>query len=74
VDIIDLHAVDFLMRQLPVVNMNRVDTTAMVQLVFNILNVMFDSDLKPLLDNLGLYFQIRDDYANLNSQEASVFI
>jgi geranylgeranyl diphosphate synthase type 3 len=27
------------------------------------------SDLKPLLDNLGLYFQIRDDYANLNSEE-----
>lgn len=27
------------------------------------------SDLKPLLDNLGLYFQIRDDYANLNSKE-----
>lgn len=27
------------------------------------------SDLKPLLDNLGLYFQIRDDYANLSSKE-----
>ncbi|KAH3869566.1 geranylgeranyl pyrophosphate synthase-like isoform X1 [Dreissena polymorpha] len=27
------------------------------------------SDFKPLLDNLGLYFQIRDDYANLNSKE-----
>jgi len=27
------------------------------------------SDLKPLLDNLGLYFQIRDDYANLYSME-----
>ncbi|CAM4728057.1 unnamed protein product [Leuciscus chuanchicus] len=26
-------------------------------------------DLKPLLDTLGLYFQIRDDYANLNSRE-----
>lgn len=28
-------------------------------------------DLKPLLDTLGLFFQIRDDYANLNSQEYS---
>lgn len=27
------------------------------------------SNFKPLLDNLGLYFQIRDDYANLNSKE-----
>ena len=27
------------------------------------------SDLKPLLDTLGLYFQIRDDYANLYSEE-----
>lgn len=27
------------------------------------------SNLKPLLDTLGLYFQIRDDYANLNSKE-----
>jgi len=27
------------------------------------------SNLKPLLDNLGLYFQIRDDYANLYSME-----
>nr|ALG64486.1 Geranylgeranyl pyrophosphate synthase [Meretrix meretrix] len=26
-------------------------------------------DFKPLLDNLGLYFQIRDDYANLISKE-----
>ncbi|KAL4240164.1 Geranylgeranyl pyrophosphate synthase [Mactra antiquata] len=26
-------------------------------------------NFKPLLDNLGLYFQIRDDYANLNSKE-----
>ncbi|KAI0236140.1 Geranylgeranyl pyrophosphate synthase [Lamellibrachia satsuma] len=30
------------------------------------------SDLKPLLDNLGLYFQIRDDYANLCSQDYAV--
>jgi len=29
------------------------------------------ADLKPLLDNLGLYFQIRDDYANLCSKEYS---
>lgn len=28
-------------------------------------------DLKPLLDALGLYFQIRDDYANLYSREYS---
>lgn len=28
-------------------------------------------DLKPLLDNLGLFFQIRDDYANLCSKEYS---
>ncbi|XP_074643488.1 geranylgeranyl pyrophosphate synthase-like [Tubulanus polymorphus] len=27
------------------------------------------SNFKPLLDNLGLYFQIRDDYANLCSKE-----
>ncbi|XP_071107195.1 geranylgeranyl pyrophosphate synthase-like isoform X1 [Haliotis cracherodii] len=27
------------------------------------------SDFKPLLDVLGLYFQIRDDYANLYSKE-----
>lgn len=27
------------------------------------------SDFKPLTDYLGLYFQIRDDYANLNSKE-----
>lgn len=26
-------------------------------------------DLKPLLDTLGLFFQIRDDYANLSSRE-----
>ena len=26
-------------------------------------------DFKPLLDVLGLYFQIRDDYANLLSDE-----
>ena len=31
--------------------------------------ICFDSDLRPLSDNLGLYFQIRDDYANLNSKE-----
>lgn len=28
-------------------------------------------DLKPLLDTLGLFFQIRDDYANLSSKEYS---
>ncbi|XP_048842984.1 geranylgeranyl pyrophosphate synthase isoform X1 [Brienomyrus brachyistius] len=28
-------------------------------------------DLKPLLDILGLFFQIRDDYANLKSKEYS---
>ncbi|XP_005795279.1 geranylgeranyl pyrophosphate synthase [Xiphophorus maculatus] len=28
-------------------------------------------DLKPLLDTLGLFFQIRDDYANLSSDEYS---
>ena len=29
------------------------------------------SNLKPLLDTLGLYFQIRDDYANLSSKEVT---
>lgn len=28
-------------------------------------------DLKPLLDTMGLFFQIRDDYANLSSNEYS---
>eukprot|EP00064_Thunnus_orientalis_P009606 superscaffoldBa00001228_g9630 len=28
-------------------------------------------ELKPLLDTLGLFFQIRDDYANLSSREYS---
>ncbi|MGH0128786.1 UNVERIFIED_CONTAM: hypothetical protein FKN15_046598 [Acipenser sinensis] len=28
-------------------------------------------DLKPLLDTLGFFFQIRDDYANLSSKEYS---
>lgn len=28
-------------------------------------------DLKPLLDTLGLFFQIRDDYCNLSSKEYS---
>lgn len=27
------------------------------------------SDLTPLLDDIGLYFQIRDDLANLCSKE-----
>ena len=31
----------------------------------------FKEDLKPLLDTLGLFFQIRDDYANLHSKEYS---
>ncbi|XP_072265316.1 geranylgeranyl pyrophosphate synthase isoform X2 [Pyxicephalus adspersus] len=31
----------------------------------------YDKDLKPLLNTLGLFFQIRDDYANLNSKEYS---
>lgn len=30
------------------------------------------SNLKPLLDNMGLYFQIRDDYANLRSDDYAV--
>ena len=29
------------------------------------------SDYSPLLEALGLFFQIRDDYANLSSQEVS---
>ncbi|XP_069071900.1 geranylgeranyl pyrophosphate synthase isoform X2 [Pleurodeles waltl] len=29
----------------------------------------YKRDLKPLLNTLGLFFQIRDDYANLNSKE-----
>ncbi|CAJ0963168.1 unnamed protein product [Ranitomeya imitator] len=29
----------------------------------------YDKDLKPLLNTLGLFFQIRDDYANLHSKE-----
>ena len=32
------------------------------------------SDFKPVLNALGLYFQIRDDYANLNSKEVRHFI
>ena len=31
----------------------------------------YKEDLKPLLDTLGLFFQIRDDYANLHSKESS---
>lgn len=31
----------------------------------------YKEDLKPLLDTLGLFFQIRDDYANLHSKEYS---
>ncbi|XP_069462958.1 geranylgeranyl pyrophosphate synthase [Ambystoma mexicanum] len=31
----------------------------------------YKRDLKPLLDTLGLFFQIRDDYANLHSKEYS---
>lgn len=31
----------------------------------------WDRDIKPLLDTLGLFFQIRDDYANLSSREYS---
>ena len=34
---------------------------------------IISSDLKPLLDTLGLYFQIRDDYANLSSKEVFSF-
>ena len=30
------------------------------------------SDYSALLDALGLFFQIRDDYANLSSQEVYV--
>ena len=32
---------------------------------------VFCSDLVPITDALGLYFQIRDDYANLWSTEVS---
>lgn len=31
-------------------------------------------DLNPLMATLGLYFQIRDDYANLNLKEVLLFI
>ncbi|XP_032072768.1 geranylgeranyl pyrophosphate synthase [Thamnophis elegans] len=31
----------------------------------------YKNDLKPLLNTLGLFFQIRDDYANLHSKEYS---
>ncbi|XP_032639020.1 geranylgeranyl pyrophosphate synthase isoform X2 [Chelonoidis abingdonii] len=31
----------------------------------------YKRDLKPLLNTLGLFFQIRDDYANLHSKEYS---
>uniref|UniRef100_A0A8C6E6T6 Geranylgeranyl pyrophosphate synthase n=1 Tax=Moschus moschiferus TaxID=68415 RepID=A0A8C6E6T6_MOSMO len=31
----------------------------------------YKEDLKPLLDTLGLFFQIRNDYANLHSKEYS---
>ena len=30
-----------------------------------------EANYKPLLDNLGLFFQIRDDFANLCSKEYS---
>lgn len=33
---------------------------------------LYFSDFKPLLDCMGLYFQIRDDYANLISKEVSL--
>ena len=33
--------------------------------------LFFCSDFYPLLDCLGLYFQIRDDYCNLQCSEAS---
>ena len=36
-------------------------------------NAYFSRDLKPLCDNLGLYFQIRDDLANLYSKEVSPY-
>lgn len=44
------------------------------RIIINILYLFFlFSDLKPLLDNLGLFFQIRDDYANLCVNEVSMF-
>ena len=34
----------------------------------------FFSNFVPLLDTLALFFQIRDDYANLLSEEVSSFL
>lgn len=31
-------------------------------------------DMNPLMAILGLYFQIRDDYANLNLKEVKLFL
>ena len=31
-------------------------------------------DMGPLMAKLGLYFQIRDDYANLNLKEVGEFV
>ena len=31
-------------------------------------------DMCPLMATLGLYFQIRDDYANLNSKEVLIHL
>lgn len=31
-------------------------------------------DMCPLMSTLGLYFQIRDDYANLNSKEVLIHL
>lgn len=40
-----------------------------IYVIYEKVFLLYFSDFKPLLDVLGLYFQIRDDYANLYSKE-----
>jgi hypothetical protein len=35
------------------------------------LNALYHSDYVPLTDLIGIYFQIRDDYMNLQSNQVS---
>ncbi|XP_008138664.3 geranylgeranyl pyrophosphate synthase [Eptesicus fuscus] len=48
-------------------------TGGLFGLAVGLMQLFFDykEDLKSLLDTLGLFFQIRDDYANLHSEEYS---
>lgn len=53
--------------------MVRQKTGGLFQLAVDLMQLFSDnrSDFNPLLDTLGLFFQIRDDYANLMSLEYS---